>query len=308
MRVRITMVNCNIPVVPSSALTQLEVESKHSHGRDHENLALEKTRFITLRFLRCTIGEMESHAFYRARLLYFNFSDVTIGSMSQKSIDLDVYEDWIVQDSLLPHLPANAVCLHTEKSVVFSRNLIQELDPHAWAIEAGGQVLFEYNTVKKIRGNAFAKIIPMEDSRSANIVFLNNTVLSGEPNSLVISDLYPRHERKILNNRFDITCECNITVQFQKMLNINPNNSDDMILNSAVLEYSLCAPHIHSRWRVFGFLSSPYTRAATKILPRQEDPHVLIAGGQELSRPSYHLISSKFSIQSSFLYFASEES
>lgn len=160
--------------------------------------------------------------------------------MSHKSIDLDVYEDWLVQDSKLPHMPAHAVCLHTDKSVVFSGNVIQELDPHAWAIEAGGQVLFEFNTVYRIRENAFIEITPKDGSRSANIVFLNNTVLSGDEGSLVTSDLYPRHERKVLNNKFNIECDCNITQHFQKLLKVEENNTEDMVLNDLVMMYSLC--------------------------------------------------------------------
>ncbi|XP_018020239.1 uncharacterized protein LOC108676634 [Hyalella azteca] len=248
MRVLISLVNCNIPVVPSSTLTQLEVDSDHS--REEHNLALEKTRFITLRMLGGSIGEMESRAFNRARLLFFNFTDVSINSMSPKSIDVDVYEDLIIQHCNLPHLPANAVCLHASKSVVFSRNVIQELDSYAWAIEAGGQVLFEYNTVKKIRGSAFLKIKPMKDSRSSNIVFLNNTVHSGDANALVISDLYPQHERKVLNNRFHIICECNISIHFERMLDINPNDSYSRVLNEAVLADSLCLPFEGSHWYV----------------------------------------------------------
>lgn len=131
--------------------------------------------------------------------------------MSQKSIDLDVYEDWSVQYSYLPHLPRNAVCIHADKRVVFSNNVIQELDPYAWGIEADGEVLFQYNTVKKIRGKAFLNITPLKREISGNIVFLNNTVYSADADALVTSDEYPRHQKKVLNNRFNILCQCNIS-------------------------------------------------------------------------------------------------
>ena len=167
-----------------------------------------------------------------------------IESMAEKSIDLDVYDEWVVQDSKLPHLPRSAVCIHADKSVVFSGNIIEELDPYAWSIEAVGQVLFQYNTVKRIRANAFLDIQPLEGARSANIVFLNNTVIAGEEDSLVTSKRYPRHLRKVLNNRFNILCECNISVYFKEMLNIKENDTyKGVMLDESVVLNSLCIPY-----------------------------------------------------------------
>ena len=147
-----------------------------------------------------------------------------------------------MQDSKLPELPTNAICIHAEKSVVFARNVIKRLNTSAWKIEAAGQVLFDFNSVEYVDSCAFCSITPEADSRVASIVFVNNTVKSSVPDSLITSDMYPRHERKVLDNKFNLLCECNISVVFEEMMDIQDTVTGDNMMHQAVLMLSLCKP------------------------------------------------------------------
>jgi len=190
--------------------------------------------------------------------LTINNVSLQIEKMHSKSIDLSIYQEWIVQDSKFPVLQEKAICIHAKKSVVFARNTFAKLESYAWNIEAAGQVLFDYNTVEYIEGFAFQNITPEESSRVANIVFVNNTVLIAEDDSLVTSDLYPRHERKVLDNKFEVLCNCNISVIFASWLDIKDSIVSDVLMHKAVLMNSMCRPEEDSaRYaQISGYLRS----------------------------------------------------
>lgn len=102
-------------------------------------------------------------------------------------------------------------------------------------------MLFKYNNVKHLGPAALLGIQPNVEAFSANIVFLNNTVEKAENRSLLISRKYPAHERKVLENKFDLICECDIELQFQGLLGITAKSDHyDNATYQAIVEDSLC--------------------------------------------------------------------
>lgn len=88
------------------------------------------------------------------------------------------------------------------------------------------------------------RVRPYGGERGASIVFLNNTVFNAENGSLAISSLYPIHERKILDNRFFVSCSCRIEEVFRALLGVSKekNKSDDIaqLTLDAMLAKSRC--------------------------------------------------------------------
>nr|XP_053645287.1 uncharacterized protein LOC128697544 [Cherax quadricarinatus] len=147
--------------------------------------------------------------------------NVKVENMEENAIHLDIYEEWLVEYCSLPRLVSHTICLRAQMVVVFSHNIMKRLENKSLDIISSSQVLFEYNYVMYLGADALAAIKPYPNARGANIVFLNNTVEKAVNRSLVISRNYPSYERKILDNRFNILCECNIHDTFKQLLGIS---------------------------------------------------------------------------------------
>lgn len=84
-------------------------------------------------------------------------------------------------------------------------------------------------------------IKPFADARGANIVFLNNTIAEAENGSLLISKIYPAHERKVLGNKFNIVCDCNLKNTFKYLMGKSEDGDYyDEATYQAVIEKSEC--------------------------------------------------------------------
>ena len=92
-----------------------------------------------------------------------------------------------------------------------------------------------------LRPGALLGIRPHKDAQAVSIVFLNNTIVKSEEHSLLTSVQYPRHERIIIDNKFNIPCDCNVIATFKKLLGINNSSSHDSLeIFEAVIKKSLC--------------------------------------------------------------------
>ncbi|KAK7074360.1 hypothetical protein SK128_003910 [Halocaridina rubra] len=230
----VVFTGCNIIEMPPGTLTQ-NASSKAVHDNTH----LENTRFLSLYLKRCNIQAIRSYALFQARLLYFNMSQTKVDLLEKHSFHVDIYEDWVVEYSSLPRLKQHAICIKTHMIVIFSNNYFSGLENRSLEIKTSNQVLFEYNQVAYLGTEALMGIVPTE--RGANFVFLNNTVEDAANKSLVISKKYLLHERKVLNNKFNILCDCNFKENFQPLMGITAesNHYENQTYN-AVLEDSFC--------------------------------------------------------------------
>lgn len=103
------------------------------------------------------------------------------------------------------------------------------------------QVLFELNNVLHLGSEALLGIQPYKDSRAANIVFLNNTIVKADERSLLTDERYPPHERKIIDNKFNIPCDCQIMTAFERLLGVtNRNDYQNLKIFQAVTQKSFC--------------------------------------------------------------------
>lgn len=131
------------------------------------------------------------------------------------------------------------------------------------------QVLFEFNNVSHLRSEALLGIRPHKDARAANIVFLNNTIAKAEDRSLLTSKQYPMYERKIIDNKFNILCDCNVMMTFKKLLGIgNTSDYTDLAILKAVTQKSLCKWHVNGRsyTKVEGYVTRYCTLPLTAIV------------------------------------------
>lgn len=84
-------------------------------------------------------------------------------------------------------------------------------------------------------------IQPQKDSRAANIVFLNNTIVQADEHSLLTDRQYPKHEREIINNIFNIPCDCEVVTVFKSLLGITSESDyQDLKTLQEVTDKSLC--------------------------------------------------------------------
>ncbi|KAK3875614.1 hypothetical protein Pcinc_019524 [Petrolisthes cinctipes] len=213
--VKLRFTRCNITELPTTTLTQYE--SSPDQPNDH---TLEGKRLLSLYIKWCNIIHIRTNALYQARLLYFTMSHTTVDVIERQGIHIDVYEDWKIEYSKLPPLVTNAICLRTQRVVIFSNNEMDGLANRSLNILSSNQVLFEYNYVSKISAGALMGVQPYRGERGANIVFLNNTVVDPENSSLAINSEYPIYERKILDNRFKVPCSCQIEEVFRALLGV----------------------------------------------------------------------------------------
>lgn len=231
-------------IFKKSKIEELPTEVFTQHARSETQASdkqLEETRFLSLHLENCEISTIRYHALYRARILYFNMIHTKVAMMEKESIHLDIYENWLVEYSELPLLPTRAICLRAQSAVVFSRNILWGLESKAIEIDSSNQVLFKYNEVKHLGSEALLAIQPNAAAISANIVFLNNTVVKADNQSLLISNQYPVHERRVLENRFNFVCDCDIGFQFQGLMGITEkSNHFENATYTAVLEESMC--------------------------------------------------------------------
>ncbi|XP_069950167.1 uncharacterized protein [Cherax quadricarinatus] len=236
MEVAVVFTKCNIREIPSETLTQ------YSRSKDQRNdIDLQETRFLTLQFEWCNITTIARYALSNARILYFKMHNVKVENMEENAIHLDIYEEWLVEYCSLPRLVSHTICLRAQMVVVFSHNIMKRLENKSLDIISSSQVLFEYNYVMYLGADALAAIKPYPNARGANIVFLNNTVEKAVNRSLVISRNYPSYERKILDNRFNILCECNIHDTFKQLLGISEKSDyNDQLTQQVVIEKSRC--------------------------------------------------------------------
>ncbi|XP_037787017.1 uncharacterized protein LOC119582673 [Penaeus monodon] len=234
--VAIVFKKCKIEELPTEVFTQ--------HARSETQASdkqLEETRFLSLHIENCDISTIRYHALYRARIFHFNMIHTKVTTMEEESIHLDIYENWLVEYSELPLLPTRSICVRAQGPVVFSKNILWGLKSKAIEIDSSNQVLFKYNEVKHLGPEALLAIQPNAAAVSANIVFLNNTVVKADNQSLLISNRYPVHERRVLENRFNFVCDCEIGLQFQGLMGITENsNHFENATYKAVLEESLC--------------------------------------------------------------------
>ncbi|KAG0697767.1 hypothetical protein GWK47_026234 [Chionoecetes opilio] len=236
MEVVVQFTNCHIPEIPQQTFTQ-GIRSDDPRL----DLNLEETRFLTLNFDRCHIKSIRSYALYNARLLLFNMTGTKVDDMEENSIHLDSYMEWIMEKSHLPNMIQRSICLRAQNVVEFSHNTFQSLDNRSLDILSSSQVLFEFNHVAHLRSEALLGIRPHSDARAANIVFLNNTIAKADEHSLLISRQYPMHERKIIDNKFNIICDCNVKRTFEKLLGISSMSAyDDYETFKVVTAKSLC--------------------------------------------------------------------
>lgn len=232
---------CNIKEIPRETVTQ------YSRSEDQNNdINLEDTRFLTLEFHWCNISTIRSYALFQARLLFFRMSYTKVNNMETNCIHLDVYDEWLVENCNLPKFVKNTICLRAQMTVIFSRNAMAGLENRSLDITSSNQVLFEYNFVSHLGPEALMGIRPSKKGRGANIVFLNNTVTKVENKSLAISKAYPIHERKVLDNRFNIVCDCKIHGTFKQLLGISGKSDyDDELTYQSVIEKSRCQRFAH---------------------------------------------------------------
>ncbi|XP_068242082.1 uncharacterized protein [Palaemon carinicauda] len=231
--VAITFNNCTIEEIPTETFTQ------YARSEDQNNdIDLENTRFLSLHIIRCNISKIRSYALTQARLLNFKMSHSKVETMEEHSFHLDVYEDWTMEHNKLPHLMPHTICLRSQMLVIFSHNEFAAIENRSMEITSNSQVLFEFNHVFYLGSEALMGITPK--GRGSNLVFMNNTVVGLAPKSLLISNRYPIHERKILDNNFNILCDCEVKQKFQPFFNINQLSShqDNMTFNKLIASSS----------------------------------------------------------------------
>ncbi|XP_063604991.1 uncharacterized protein LOC134780285 isoform X1 [Penaeus indicus] len=234
--VTIVFQKCKIEELPTEVFTQ--------HARSETQAIdkqLEETRFLSLYIENCDISTIRYHALYRARIFHFNMIHTKVTTMEEESIHLDIYEHWLIENSELPLLQTGSICVRAQGPVVFSKNILWGLESKAIEIDSTNQVLFKYNEVKHLGPEALLAIQPNAAAVSANIIFLNNTVVKADNQSLLISNRYPVHERRVLGNRFNFVCDCEIGLQFHGLMGITENSSHfENATYKAVLEESQC--------------------------------------------------------------------
>ncbi|KAG7174405.1 hypothetical protein Hamer_G003346 [Homarus americanus] len=259
METVVLFTRCNIKEIPTEAVTQ------YSRSKDQRNdIDLEETRFLTMQFRWCNITTIRSYAFYQARLLYFTMSHTKVEHMEENCIYLDIYEEWVVEDSHLPKLEQQTISLRAQMIVVFSRNIIDGLENRSLNINSSNQVLFEYNSVSHLGSEALMGIKPSGYARGANIVFLNNSIAKADNGSLATSRNYPAHERKVLDNKFGIVCDCNIKLNFRHLLGITTENDYyDQSTYQTVIEKSLCQRF--AEVETYKYIESYYNEECTPL-------------------------------------------
>lgn len=236
MEVAIEFKNCYIPNLPMKTITQ---QARSDDPK--QDISLEETRFLTLKFEGCNIATMRSYALFNARIIHFNMTGTKVDMMEENSVHLDSYDGWIIEKSQLPNLVQKSICLRPQSYVIFSHNTFQGLGNRSLDILSSSQVKFEFNQVLHLRSEALLGIRPERDAQAANIVFLNNTIIKADDHSLLTSMQYPMHERKIVNNKFNISCDCNVITTFKKLLGINSSSGHDSLeIFEAVIKKSLC--------------------------------------------------------------------
>ncbi|KAK4298752.1 hypothetical protein Pmani_028928 [Petrolisthes manimaculis] len=237
--VKLRFTRCNITELPTTTLTQYESSPDQPNDR-----TLEGKRLLSLYIKWCNIIHIRTNALYQARLLYFTMSHTTVDVIERQGIHIDVYEDWKIEHSKLPPLVTKAICLRTQRVVIFSNNEMHGLANRSLNILSSNQVLFEFNRVSKISAGALMAVQPYRGERGANIVFLNNTVVDAENGSLAINSEYPIYERKILDNRFKMPCNCQIEEVFRALLGVpkerGTGNDIAELTIDAVLAKSWC--------------------------------------------------------------------
>ena len=131
------------------------------------------------------------------------------------------------------------------------------------------QVLFEFNQVFHLESEALLDIRPHKEARAANIVFLNNTIVNADEHSLLTSKQYPEHERKIIDTKFNIPCNCSIMMIFKKLLGItNTSDYSDLAIFKTVTKKSLCQVSDKARFytKIEGYVSKNCTLPITIIV------------------------------------------
>lgn len=236
MEVAVIFTNCSIPKMPQHTFTQL------TRSEDTRlDTKLEKTRFMSLKIDRCIIEEIHSYALYNARVIYFHMVGTKVNLMEENSVHLDSFDDWIIEKSQLPNMIHKAVCLRAQGIVVFSHNTFIGIGNRSLNIISSNQVLFEFNKVSHLGSEALLGIQPQKDSRAANVVFLNNTILKADERSLLTDSRYPMHERKIINNMFNISCDCQVMTAFESLLGITSSSDyEDIKMFQVVTRRSFC--------------------------------------------------------------------
>ncbi|XP_066978463.1 uncharacterized protein [Macrobrachium rosenbergii] len=232
--VAVTFTDCTIREIPTETFTQ------YARSEDQKNdIDLENTRFLTLQIIRCNISTIRSYALTQARLLYFKMSHSKVEVMEEHSFHVDVYEDWVMEHNHLPRLMPHTVCLRSQMLVIFSNNFFAAIENRSLEITSNTQVLFEFNRVFYLGSEALVGITPT--GRGSNLVFMNNTVFSLGSKSLLISNKYPLHERKILDNNFNILCDCHIKEKFLPFMDISHLSSHhDNLTYSKLMASSSC--------------------------------------------------------------------
>lgn len=264
MEVAILFNNCNIPNLPQQTLTQLTRSDDPK-----QDINLEETRFLTIKFEGCNIAAMRSYALFNARIIHFNMTGTKVEMMEENSVHLDSYEGWIIEKSQLPDLVQKAICLRPQNYVIFSHNTFLALGNRSLDILSSSQVKFEFNKVLHLRSEALLGIRPHRDAQAANIVFLNNTIMEADEHALLTSMQYPMHERKIVNNKFNIPCNCNVITTFKKLLGINSSSDHDSLeIFEAVIKKSLCQEYTSARSyaKVYKYKSQNCTLPITMIV------------------------------------------
>ncbi|XP_064119625.1 uncharacterized protein LOC135224512 [Macrobrachium nipponense] len=232
--VAVSFTDCNITEIPTETFTQ------YARSEDQKNdIDLENTRFLTLQIIRCNISTIRSYALTQARLLYFKMSHSQVKVMEEHSFHVDVYEDWVMESNHLPKLMPHTICLRSQMLVIFSNNVFTAIENRSLEIASNTQVLFEFNRVFYLGSEALVGITPT--GRGSNLVFMNNTVFKLGSKSLLISNRYPLHERKILDNNFNILCECQIKEKFLPFMDISHLSSHhDNLTYRKLMESSSC--------------------------------------------------------------------
>ncbi|XP_076065960.1 uncharacterized protein LOC143039598 [Oratosquilla oratoria] len=232
-KVEMVFEGCTIPTIPEGAITQ----NATRHDSETIELGLEDTRYIDLVINRCSIADVARHAIVDTRFINFSINNTKIGRMETGSIDIDVYEKFEMVNTEVPTLIKNGVCIRSDGVVVFSGNVINMIEGLALNVTSDSQVLFEHNQVGELDALALLGIVPPKGARGASIVFLDNQIETAVPESLVIHPRYQTHERKVLSNKFNVPCMCNISEIFGDLLNTS-NLEGEVFM--AVMDNSLC--------------------------------------------------------------------
>ncbi|XP_045128035.1 uncharacterized protein LOC123514290 isoform X2 [Portunus trituberculatus] len=257
MEVAILFNNCYIPNLPLQTLTQLTRSDDPK-----QDINLEETRFLTLKFEGCNIGTMHSYALFNARIIHFNMTGTKVEMMEENSVHLDSYDGWIIEKSQLPNLVQKSICLRPQNYVIFSHNTFLGLGNRSLDILSSSQVRFEFNEVLHLRSGALLGIRPHKEAQAVNIVFLNNTIVEADEHSLLTSMQYPMHERTIINNKFNIPCDCNVITTFKKLLGINSSSGHESLeIFETVIKKSLC--HVSASTRSYALVYKYKTRNCT---------------------------------------------